>query len=471
MISEKSISNLYELYVNAGGRVTTDSRRVTELSADGFAGPIYFALKGDRFDGNDFALDALRDGASVAVVERKPNPLPENFEAAVFLVEDALETLQELARRHREVLGLPIISLTGTNGKTTTKELLVRVLSTRYRTASTQGNLNNHIGVPLTLLSFTEEDDLGIVEMGANHRGEIGELCQIARPDYGLITNIGRAHLDGFGGEMGVRAAKGELYDWLESSGGKAFYNEQDAILSEMIRERSSLADQAIPYSYSGLGLSASSQSNNLSLWVAYGEAEYSTHLCGDFNLDNITSAVAVGNYFGVETFLALSEISRYVPTNNRSQVAQCSSTGNTVYMDAYNANPSSVTAALDYFLALPDGEKVVILGDMFELGADALKEHVDVVERLLAAVERESIRALLVGENFSRALSARHIPLHEQLTAFADTDSILLYLADNPISDSLVLVKGSRGMKLEKLYPALCPDPAPRKIISTILF
>lgn len=461
---EKNLSKLYELYCENGGAVTTDSRAVASWAAehDG-AGPIFFALPGERFDGNDYAVQAVADGAAAAVVHgRLPKGVrADSDEAAKYIVvKDTIAALQELAAHHRDMLGLPVIALTGSNGKTTTKELIARVLRLKYRVACTQGNLNNHIGVPLTLLSMTDEDDAAIVEMGANHGGEIAALCAIARPDIGLITNVGRAHLDGFGGPEGVRRGKGELYDYLAAHGGTAIYATDDPTLAEMVAERfpassdGSSGAVAVGYSASGFGLSAAG-SDPLILNTPDGEV--ATHLAGGYNLANVAAAVAVGHYFGISLPAACAAAATYVPDNNRSQVVRSANgTGNVLYMDAYNANPSSMAAALDYFLALPEngfaGGKVLILGDMRELGDFSTAEHRAVLDRI-ARGDAAGVRCYLVGPEFTAAAAAG-----EDWRTFLSADELAGAIArgEAAIRNAEVFIKGSRGMTLEKLYPLL---------------
>lgn len=462
----KSLSELYELYRENGGAVTTDSRAVGELSA-----PIFFALKGENFDGNDYAVQAIADGACAAVVhDRLPKGIkPASPEAAkYFVVKDTLAALQELAAYHRQMLGLPVIALTGSNGKTTTKELIARVLRTKYRVACTRGNLNNHIGVPLTLLSITDEDDVAIVEMGANHRGEIAALCGIAAPNIGLITNVGRAHLEGFGGPEGVRMGKGELYDYLAAHGGTALYPTDDPTLAEMAAERFS-ADTGhgatVGYSAGAFGIAAAG-SDPLTLNTPDGEVQ--THLAGTYNLANVTAAVAAGDYFGIAVPDALAAVAAYEPDNNRSQVTRSQhGTGNTLYQDAYNANPSSMRAALDNFLALPDkgfeGGKILILGDMRELGDFAREEHRAIIDRIAgtAATSSAGLACYLVGPEFSAALAASNASKSKKslvIRSFANVTELMAAVesGETVIRNAQVLVKGSRGMTLEKLYPLL---------------
>lgn len=453
----KSLSKLYELYCENGGAVTTDSRAVRSLSA-----PIFFALKGENFDGNDYAVQAIADGACAAVVhDRLPKGIkPASPEAAkYFVTDDTLAALQELAAYHRDMLGLPVLALTGSNGKTTTKELIARVLRLKYRVACTRGNLNNHIGVPLTLLSVTEEDDVAIVEMGANHQGEITALCEIAQPNIGLITNVGRAHLEGFGGPEGVRKGKGELYDYLAAHGGTAIYSLEDPVLAEMVGERFSADTGGVTVGYAaadfGISAAATAGAGSDKLILSTPSGEVRTRMAGKYNVANVAAALAVGNYFGVPVPQALEAVAAYEPDNNRSQVVASADTGNTLYMDAYNANPSSMAAALDNFLALPDkGRKVLILGDMRELGDYSATEHRAIVERLAAVAAKDGVECYLIGPEFSAALA---MPV-AGIRVFPSADALasVLQNGDITIRSAQVLVKGSRGMALEKLYGVL---------------
>lgn len=452
-VSEKNLSSLYNRYYEYGGRVTIDSRQVKDLP-----GCVFFALSGEKFDGNDYAEQALADGASAVVVSRLPagmttdDPQVAGEEPVYFLVEDTLDVLQEMAAHHRDVLGLPVLALTGSNGKTTTKELIVRVLGTKYRVAATQGNLNNHIGVPLTLLSFTEDEDIGVVEMGASHAGEIATLCAIARPDLGLITNVGRAHLEGFGGPEGVRRAKGELFDFLAAGGRTVFFPTDDPFLRDMVAERTGFGAQ-IGYTLTDFGLAVDKGATDR-LVLLHGADRLTTQMTGGYNASNVAAALAVGDYFGIDPEQALAAIVSYEPDNNRSQVKLSEKgTGNVLYMDAYNANPSSMHAALDNFLQIDtDGApKVVILGDMGELGNYSATEHSAVVEKLLPY--RDRVRILLVGKQFSEA------GRKAGMDVFETTDSFIEALRDSAQpapTGSHILVKGSRGMALEKIYELL---------------
>ena len=415
------MSALYDLFRDHP-RVTTDSRHIEP-------GGIFFALKGERFDGNRFAAESLRLGAAFAVADDPAlRDDPAAREGRLIVVDDALGALQELAREHRRELGIPVLAVTGSNGKTTTKELLRRVLSERFTVLATGGNLNNHIGVPLTLLSLTREAEFAVVEMGASARGEIALLASIAEPNYGLITNIGRAHLDGFGGPEGVRRGKGDLCDFLRDNGGRAFVAAEDATLTAMAREREPMAVE-----YYSLALAD----------------DVPCHLEGEYNRANVAAAVAVGRYFGIAEERILHAVDSYVPTNNRSQ--RMLTERNTLILDCYNANPSSMQAALDNFLVQqPDAGagKAVILGDMLELGDWSRDEHRHVVR--LAARDTQA-RILLVGEHFAEACRSLD-PLPPNVTCFPTRQELEEHLDRNPLSGSLILVKGSRGIGLEHL-------------------
>lgn len=413
-----TMEQLYELFLASKG-VTTDSRKIV-------GGEMFFALRGDNFDGNLYAARALQQGAAVAVVD---NPQVAEDERYV-VVEDVLGTLQSLSRHHRRRLSARVLAITGTNGKTTTKELVAAVLSRRYRTYYTQGNLNNHIGVPLTLLSVPMDAEAVIVEMGASAQGEIALLASVAEPDYGLITNVGRAHLEGFGGEEGVRRGKGELYDWLLGRDGLAIYREDDEVLSAMVAERKGLRT------------------------VGYGSdlaGGISSRLVGDYNRFNIAAAVAVGEYFGVEREEIEAAIGGYIPSNNRSQ--SLTTARNLLTVDCYNANPSSMAVAVDAFGAAERGgyaHKVMILGDMLELGDWSAKEHSSVLNRALAT---DVDMVLTVGENFRAvALSVEDV----RLESFGSAAELRPALEERAIADARILIKGSRGVGLERVLDLL---------------
>lgn len=388
--------------------VTTDSRKVTP-------GCIFVALKGEHFDGNEFVEQARKDGA-----------------AYIISGENALAELQDLARAWRRELNIPIIAITGTNGKTTTKELTAAVLSKRYKVAYTQGNLNNQLGVPLTLLSITRAHEMAIVEMGASHPGDIKELVEIAEPNYGLITNVGRAHLQGFGSFEGVMATKGELYDWIIAHGGTIFYNADNPYLCKMLEEsiRSLMSVESLE-----------------TVLYHTGTMPEDTHLVGGYNAENVSAALCVGTYFGVPEEQALAAIRAYIPSNNRSQLLQTEH--NTVVVDAYNANPTSMTAAIEAFGRHQESgvrnQACYILGAMRELGEYSHLEHQNIVNMLL---ERKADKVLLVGEEY-KATTAPY-------PVFDNVEALCEYLKKEPLSGYTILLKGSRSNTLEKAIPLL---------------
>ncbi|GHT72838.1 UDP-N-acetylmuramoyl-tripeptide--D-alanyl-D-alanine ligase [Bacteroidia bacterium] len=415
--------------------ITTDSRHCPQ-------GSIFFALKGDSFDGNDYIEQALQSGSAYAVGDRKD--LPEN--GRIIRVENVLQTLQALANYHRKQMNATIIAITGTNGKTTTKELIATALSSQFSTLYTQGNLNNHIGVPLTLLQLKPEHAFAVIEMGANHQGEIRDLCQIAEPDYGLITNIGKAHLEGFGSLEGVVRTKTELYDFLRTKNGTVFANLDHLILKDLYAYLSTV--------YYGTtsedlihGKTLQSEPALVVEWEKGNEKhEIATHLAGNYNLENVLAAVCVADYFGVGSAKISQAIQDYVPTNNRSQSQETQK--NHLIIDAYNANPSSMQAALDNFLALSVRPKMVILGEMRELGIYSREEHQKLVERL---VQNPIEQVFLVGESFQKI---ENLPMKWRI--FPKTADLIEHLQTVPVSGYHILVKGSRPNQLEKVIPYL---------------
>lgn len=460
--------------------VTTDTRTLK-------GGEMFFALKGENFDGNEYALAALEAGARYAVVNASSKvgadclagALSPEVTERLIVVEDTLKTLQELARWHRSMTfvdGKPlrVIALTGTNGKTTTKELIREVLSVKYNVLATEGNLNNNIGVPLTLLRIGSDTQLAVVEMGASHPGDIKELVDIALPNFGLITNVGKAHLLGFGSFEGVKATKGELYDYLRRTADKAFINVDNPHLLQMASERNMQHDPErpdsllIPYGleYQGASvLPASSVHPFLRVSVPSVSTRsplvIDTNLIGAYNADNVMAALAVGQYFGVSLEDAAHAIESYVPTNNRSQMQHTDR--NTLIVDAYNANPTSMAAALDNFAAVAADCKVALLGDMLELGADSLAEHKAVIE---AASAGGFAMVCFVGKEFAAA-SATALPPASSMPAsasaaaptlrfFATSDDLAAHLAAEPLSGAIILIKGSRGTRMEKVIPTL---------------
>lgn len=414
------MSDLYDLFLEHPS-VCTDTRRIV-------SGGLFFALRGDRFDGNRFAAEALARGAAYALID---DPAAATGERTI-LVKDTLQALQELAREHRQALGIPILAITGSNGKTTTKELISRVLAERFEVYATRGNLNNHIGVPLTLLAMTRDTEFGIVELGASACGEIALLASIAEPNYGIVTNIGRAHLEGFGGAEGVRRGKGELFDYLAENGGRAFVLSDDPTLTCMATERDTLAVE-----YYSVKLSEGVEN----------------HLEGDYNRFNVAAAVAIGHYFDVADERIRHAIACYRPDNNRSQRVE--TPRNTLIVDCYNANPSSMRASVENFLAEPLGErkrKVLILGDMLELGAWAEQEHAAIIR---FASEQHENRIFLVGAEFARAygsLAAKP----GKTSCYPNREALIAALKTRPVNNALILVKGSRGIGLEAVMEAL---------------
>lgn len=411
---------LYNIFNQCTG-VTTDSRKVSQ-------GVLFVALRGENFDGNRFAIQALKDGAAYAVIDN-PELLEQAAELTerLILVEDTLSALQALAAEHRQQLAIPIIGIVGSNGKTTTKELVSRVLAEKFEVYATQGNLNNHIGVPLTLLAMDRNTEFGVVEMGASAQKEIELLCSISQPNYGIITNIGNAHLEGFGGKEGIAKGKGELFDWLESNGGHAFVPMEDVKLCDMALQRCNMMTEY--YSRS----------------IAEG---YKSHLSGDYNRYNIAAAVAVGRYFGIDEHRIASAIESYIPDNNRSQEVT-TERRNIVIIDCYNANPSSMEVAIENIASKRGERNLLILGDMLELGKWSFDEHCRILQ---LAAQVENAELLLVGSEFSRAAHALGIGA----TCCTDSTEAADWVAQSKISDTVILLKGSRGIKLEKLIGVL---------------
>jgi UDP-N-acetylmuramoyl-tripeptide--D-alanyl-D-alanine ligase len=426
-----TISQLYDCFLACKG-VSTDTRQITEDC-------LFVALRGDKFDGNQYAKDALEKGAKYAIVDNADFAVDNRY----LLVDNSLEALQQLAHFHRKQLTIPVVGLTGSNGKTTTKELIAAVLSKKYKTYATKGNLNNHIGVPLTLLAIDGSYEMAVVEMGANHQKEIELLCRIAEPTHGMITNIGKAHLEGFGGLEGVRKGKGELYDWLVSSGGTVFVNGSNATLMEMAQERN--FKESVHY----LSDRKAPQMLESSPFVSYQTTEgiiIQTHLTGRYNFENIAAALAIGAYFGVSDHDANQAVVDYNPTNNRSQIIQKGT--NTLIMDAYNANPSSMAAAIENFGKLQAERKMVILGDMLELGEESPEEHLALGK--LVAQQKFGI-VILAGKLMKDAL-----PALPKAYYFPDKFSLHNWIVDHPQHHTHVLIKGSRGMGLETVVPYL---------------
>jgi UDP-N-acetylmuramoyl-tripeptide--D-alanyl-D-alanine ligase len=425
---------LYELFKESKG-IATDSRTVKK-------GEIFFALWGENYNGNKFAAEALEKGASYAVVD---DPLFETEKT--ILVDDCLFELQALATHYRKNLDIPVLAITGTNGKTTTKELLAAIMAKKLKVHHTTGNLNNHIGVPLTILSAPADTKMMIIEMGANHIGEIRTLCLMARPDYGIITNIGSAHIEGFGSFDGVIRAKTELYEYLHKVNGIAIYNDRNPLLVEKIFR---IINRAVPYSDpTGIALNVEQIPSDLNLRVSvsYQHHTYSlmTNLFGSYNLENVKAAIAASLFFNVEMSDIASAVESYQPANNRSQVKKTSE--NTLVCDSYNANPTSMTLALESFAAIKADAKSVIIGDMLELGEKSEEEHKRVLN-LIRSLNFET--TLLVGHTF-RKVSAK-----SGLQAFPDVNKLKDFLTGKPLKGKTILIKGSRGIGLEKIYDLL---------------
>ena len=422
--------------------ICTDSRNCPE-------GSLFFALKGDNFNANAFALSALEKGCAYAVVDEAEFAIDDRF----ILVDNVLESLQNLARHHRQQLGTTIIGITGTNGKTTTKELIAAVLKEKYNILYTQGNLNNHIGVPLTLLQLKAEHELAVIEMGANHQGEIKTLAQIACPDYGIITNVGKAHLEGFGSFEGVMKTKAELYDFISESGEKIFINRANQNLLAMA-ESAGLAAQEKQVAYNlEIGDKNAQITGNITdcspfLQLAYSKNEgaifeIKTNLIGSYNAENVLAAITIGDFFGLTNEQIKCGLEKYVPQNNRSQLTVTEH--NKLVVDAYNANPTSMRAAILNFAQMNVGAKTLILGDMLELGEQSNEEHQQVVN-LLQQKSLENV--LLVGSEFLKT--------QNNYRCFENVDELLNHLIANPIKNNYVLIKGSRGIKLEKVITSL---------------
>jgi UDP-N-acetylmuramoyl-tripeptide--D-alanyl-D-alanine ligase len=429
------LNTLYSIVRNSAG-IATDSRTVRREQ-------IFFALKGTAHDGNTHAAEAISAGATAAVVD-DPALKGEKY----ILVDDVLVTLSLLAMRHRRGLTVPVIAITGSNGKTTTKELITAVLSKKKRVHSTTGNFNNHIGVPLTLLSSPDDMGFMVVEMGANHKGEIAGLCQIAMPTHGLITNIGRAHIEGFGSFEAVKAAKSELYKWLDGNGGTAIFNDENSILKELV---SKTVQNSVPYSrptVSRLKVEIAETDNIfLAVKAVYERHHYSfnTNLFGSYNIDNVKAAIATGLYFGVPVNEIINAIESYRPVNNRSQVVD---TGrNVLICDSYNANPSSMEMAVSSFAALKADRKMLILGDMLELGSESKAGHTGVINQLKNLGD---VEVVLIGPRFSEVAGDIRARL------FRSSGEMHEWLVSNRPEGYTILVKGSRGMTLEKIYPLL---------------
>jgi UDP-N-acetylmuramoyl-tripeptide--D-alanyl-D-alanine ligase len=425
-----SIEELYAIYC-AHPSVVTDTRKLNQ-------GDLYFALKGPNFNGNNFTLAAIEAGASYAIVDEVIADSG-NYQDRIVLVEDVLTTLQKLAKHHRQQFNIPFIAITGSNGKTTTKELVYAVLASHFKTYTTQGNLNNHIGVPLTLLSIPKNAEMAVIEMGANHQKEIESYCAYTLPTHGMITNCGKAHLEGFGSEEGVKKGKGELYDFLREHNGAVFIMEDYPYLQTM--------SQGIPHligygQYSGQIQGEAIDANGmLSVKMNKGISldTIQTHLVGNYNLPNVLAAVAIGQYFNVPNEKIKAAIENYIPTNSRSQLVQWQN--NQVILDAYNANPSSMKLAVENFAKLNTANKVVCLGGMRELGADTLLEHQMLVDQLK---QNNWSEVLLVGTEFEKC--------NHNYRYFDTVQAAKVWFDSKQFSGHSILIKGSRGIQMEQL-------------------
>lgn len=426
-----SIIDLYDLFIH-NPQITTDSRNCPK-------GSIFFALKGDKFDGNQYAGKALASGCVYAVIDNPDYYIGER----TILVDNVLKTLQQLAHHHRKVLGLPIIGITGTNGKTTTKELLAAVLSTKFNLLYTEGNFNNHIGVPLTLLRLTHDHEMAVIEMGASHPGDIKELVDIVHPNYGIITNVGRAHLEGFGSFEGVIRTKGELYDYIRRSKGKIFIKKENEYLQSIAKGIEQITYGNWDDAFAS-GQVVSCDPFLVFNWKQQGKLHtVETHMIGSYNLDNVLAAVAVGRFFKIPAERISRAIAAYEPTNNRSQFKKTDN--NELIIDAYNANPSSMKVALDNFITMPVQPKAIILGDMRELGPTSDELHAEVVEQIKKG---QFDKVFLCGEHFSK--------VGKEFSPFATTEAMVEELRKQPLKGYHILIKGSHSMGLEKLADIL---------------
>ena len=426
---------LYKIFRDESTGIATDTRTLKE-------GQIFFALWGQNFNGNQFAGEAIGKGASCAVID---DPAYESDKT--LLVDDCLIELQSLALHHRKQMKATVLAITGTNGKTTTKELITTIMSKKLKVHSTKGNFNNEIGLPLTILSAPDDTEMLILEMGANHIGEIRTLCNIARPDIGIITNIGTAHLEGFGSFEGVVKAKSELYEFLKKVNGIAIYDDKNPLLTEKIYK---LVNRAVPYSDpTGVMLSVEPAESemNLGVRVTYHHQTHfiQTNLFGIYNLENVKAAIATGLFLGAGIDEIKDAVSNYQPGNNRSQLKKTDN--NSLICDSYNANPTSMMLAIKSFAGIKNPNKVIILGDMLELGEKSEEEHAGILNILKCAAPCEVI---LVGNMFSKVSAGSDIK------SFRDVEKLRSHLSENPIRGSYILIKGSRKMTLEKIYDLL---------------
>lgn len=424
----KIIEQIYKLY-SKKYLVTTDSRKIEH-------GSVFVALKGEHFDGNDFAYQVAEDNVAACVIaDRKDLPKHERL----FIVDDSLTTLQDLAQYHRIKCNIPVIGITGTNGKTTTKELVSAVLSKKYNIIYTQGNFNNHLGVPLTLLQIKPDTEIAVVEMGANHPKEIEFLCSLAQPDYGIITNIGKAHIEGFGSFEGVVKTKNELYDYLRNKHGKIFLNNDNQILKNL----------SVNIDYVSYGKDISSDyhakvlSSNPYLSIIWDGHTINTKLVGEYNFENVMAAITTGCYFNIEQELIIKAIEDYSPTNNRSQFIKTDK--NEIVMDAYNANPVSMYHAIKNFRNISDENHLLIIGDMRELGCESINEHKEILNTIK---ELKFNNVIFVGEEFKK--------VNDNFISFTNVEELITHISKNNISGKKILIKGSHSIHLEKLVNIL---------------
>ena len=420
---DMNISKLYNIFKEYPS-ISTDSRNIKTDS-------IFFALKGENFNGNKFAKEALKNGCKYAVIDEKEYEINENY----ILVNNALKTLQQLASFHRDNINIPIIAITGTNGKTTSKELITSCLSSELETAYTKGNYNNHIGVPLTLLEINKKHEIGIIEMGANHKNEINFLCEIAKPNYGIITNIGKAHLEGFKNFEGVKSTKKELYDFIKKNNGIIFINNDDKTLNDISKNIKS-----ITYGKNG-DIIGEEVSSSVYTEILFNKIKINSNLIGSYQFYNIMLAIAVAKHFSIKEKNIIKSLESYYPKNNRSQVIQSES--NLIILDAYNANPTSMNEMINSFYKIKKESKVCILGDMGELGIFSKDEH----EEIIKLNKKLSLKTFYIGSEF-RKLTKKN--------SFIDFQEFKNYLKDFPITNSTILIKGSRSQKLENIVELL---------------
>lgn len=422
-----SRSRIFEAFLKSPS-VTIDSRNVLRNQ-------LFFALKGNNFDGNSYAIQALEQGALMAIVDSDTIPT----HPGVIKVDNSLLALQQLAADYRTYLNIPVLAITGSNGKTTCKELIRDVLSRKYKVSATKGNLNNHIGIPLTILSITQDCEIAVIEMGANHCQEISGYCEYTRPNFGYITNIGLAHLEGFGGEEGVIKGKAELFDFVSTSGGVIFADIHQLKMDRALQNRPYVSTSLLD-----LGIQLCAEEPFITYKINETNNEISTKFVGSYNLMNIGAAVRIGRYFGVPEIFIHEAISTYTPNANRSEIRETAS--NRIVMDAYNANPSSMEHALRSFARMKTPEKIAILGDMRELGNDSLTLH----QHIVNLVGELGLNAIFVGDTFHQCQIPSTLQSHNQIEELATR------LSHQPIQNATILLKGSRGMKMETLIQFL---------------